>query len=139
MAIRVYIVEDHPLMRETLVAYLRLNSDIELCGVVESAEQATAGIEAADPSVVLVDLSLPGRSGLDLLKDIGDRWAYPCIVLSGHGEASYVVRALELGARGYILKGHPEELPAAIRRVASGDVYVSPSLRGEPGDAKTGA
>ena len=129
MPIRVYIVEDHPVMRETLVAYLGLSPDIELCGMASTAEEASEQIEASDPSLVLLDLSLPGRSGLDLLSEITQRWQYPCVILSGHGEQGHVGRAFAAGARGYVLKGTPHEVPVAIRSVMDGQVFLSDSLR----------
>lgn len=94
-----------------------------------TAEDASVDLEAAAPTLVLLDLSLPGRSGLDLLAEIQERWALPCIVLSGHGEKGYVGRALSAGARGYVLKGRPHEVIHAIRRVMKGEVYLSELLR----------
>ena len=129
MAIRIYVVEDHPIMRETLVEYLKLNDDFELCGVAASGEEALDGLTAARAALVLLDLSLPGRSGLDLLPEIQSNSPIPCIVLSGHREPSYVERALEAGARGYVLKGRPQEIPIAINAVLDGGLYVSESLR----------
>ena len=129
MPIRVYIVEDHPIMRETLIDYLSLHDDLEYCGSACCAEEALEGMEAANPSVVLLDLSLPGRSGLDVLAAIQSAWRFPCIILSGHRENSYVGKAIAGGARGYILKGQPAEIPIAIRKVMSGEIYLSDSLR----------
>lgn len=129
MGIRIYIVEDHPIMRETLQDYLTVESDIEICGMVGSAEAASEALEAAAPDLVVVDLSLPGRSGLELVGEIRERWGTPCVILSGHGERTYVGRALACGAQGYVLKGSPRELAPAIRRVLEGDIYVSPALR----------
>jgi DNA-binding NarL/FixJ family response regulator len=95
----------------------------------------------ADPAVVLVDLSLPGRSGLDLLAEIRDRWRLPCVVVSGHGERGHVGRAFAAGARGYVLKGRPHEVPAAIHQVLAGDIYLSELLRRglDREEAETGA
>lgn len=128
MGIRVYIVEDHPVIRETLVEFLDLTADMAVCGMAATAEDAATELEAAAPTVVLVDLSLPGRSGLDLLAEIKARWQLPTIVLSGHGERSYVGKALSAGARGYVLKGRPAEVPLAIRRVLGGELYLSEVL-----------
>jgi len=77
----------------------------------------------------VVDLSLPGRSGLDLVEEIQKRWGTPCVILSGHGERTYVGRALACGARGYVLKGNPQDLPVAIREVLDGEIHLSPTLR----------
>ena len=129
MPTRIYIVEDHPIMRETLQDYLALQPDLEICGMAESAEAASEMLEAASPDLVLVDLSLPGRSGLDLVEEVQQRWGTPCVILSGHGERTYVGRALACGARGYVLKGRPQDLPAAIAHVLEGGTYLSDTLR----------
>lgn len=129
MPVRIYIVEDHPIMRETLQDFLALEAGLEICGMAESAEAASEALEAAAPDVVLVDLSLPRRNGLELVGEIGERWGTPCVILSGHGERTYVERALSCGAQGYVLKGCPRELAPAIRQVLGGDIYVSPALR----------
>ncbi|MFP4622626.1 MAG: response regulator transcription factor [Gemmatimonadota bacterium] len=129
MPVRVYIVEDHPVMRETLQDYLALAPDLEICGMAESAEAASDALEAAAPDVVVVDLSLPGRTGLELVEEIQERWSTPCLILSGHGERTYVARAFACGARGYVLKGDPRDLPAAIREILDGEIHLSPKLR----------
>lgn len=129
MTIRVYVVEDHAVMRETLIAFLGLDGSIEVCGAAASAERAVEELEAAQPALVVLDLSLPGRSGLELLEEIRARWGYPCLVLSGHGERGYVTRALAAGAGGYVLKGRPEELSTAIHQVLAGTIYRSAALR----------
>ena len=126
---RVYIVEDHPVMRETLQDYLSLAPDLEICGMAESAEAASEALDAAAPDVVVVDLSLPGRSGLELVEEIHQRWGTPCVILSGHGERTYVGRAFACGARGYVLKGNPRDLPEAIRDVLGGEIHLSSALR----------
>ncbi len=127
--IRVYVVEDHPVMRQTIGDYFALMDDIELCGMVDNAEDAIAGIEDTDPTVLLVDVALPGRSGLELVVDVRAKRSLPCVVLSGHGERTYVLRALSAGASGYVLKGNPAELPTAIRRAAAGKSYLTPTVR----------
>lgn len=129
MPARVYIVEDHPVMRETLQDYLALAPDLEICGMAESAEAALEALDAAAPDVVVVDLSLPGRSGLELVEEIRERWGTPCVILSGHGERTYVGRAFACGARGYVLKGNPRDLPLAIASVLEGEIHLSPALR----------
>ena len=125
-------------MRESLVNYLTLFPDIELCGSAGSAEEAVSEIGDAHPSLVLLDLSLPGRSGFELLKDVADRFAIPCLVLSGHREKGHVERAIASGARGYVLKGQPQELPVAIRKVMRGDRYFSAPILMFAGDTESG-
>jgi DNA-binding NarL/FixJ family response regulator len=126
--IRVYVVEDHPVYQETLVDYLSVTEDLELCGVASSAEQAIEELPGVDPNVVLMDLSLPRQSGFDLLEHIRREWNFPCVILSGHGEQGYVERALAGGARGYVLKGHPQEIPMAVREIMAGGRFVSEAL-----------
>ncbi|MBY5163261.1 response regulator [Salsipaludibacter albus] len=136
MTIRVFVVEDHPVMRETLRDYLGLVPDIEVCGMAGSAEAALRDLPDAGAEVLLLDLALPGRSGLELLVDLGDFADAPAsVVLSGHAERSHVARALEAGANGYVVKGDPAQIPVAIRRAAAGERYLAASL--ETGAAGT--
>ena len=129
MSIRVYIVEDHPVMRETLVEFLRMDPDIQVVGAASGAGAALDGIPSADPSMVLLDLSLPDQGGLELLSIIRERWDLPCLVLTGQSDPGQVERALELGARGFLQKGRPREISRALRAVREGEVYLSESLR----------
>lgn len=128
MSIRVYVVEDHPAMREALLEYFDSVDDVDVCGIAGSAEQASEELEIADPTLVLLDLSLPGRSGLELLEEITRRWQLHCIVLSGHIERAQIERAFSSGARAYVLKGKPDDLLIAIRVVAAGGTYLSEGL-----------
>lgn len=128
MPIRVYIVEDHDVMRESLREFLVMSPDLEVCGEAATVEEAVSGMDEADPSVVLLDLSLPDRNGLHLLREIRERWGTPCIILSAHGEHGHVEKAFAGGARGYLVKGRPQEIPLAIRTVLGGEPYVSGSL-----------
>lgn len=127
--IRVFIVEDHPVMRETLCDYLGRTPDIEVCGTAASAETAMDELDRSDCDVLLLDLSLPGRNGLELLEELRGISRIPCVIVSGHGEQTYVRRALAIGADGYVLKGEPAQIPAAVRSVGSGEPYLAPSLR----------
>jgi DNA-binding NarL/FixJ family response regulator len=129
MATRVYIVEDNVPLRQALVAYLNGVEDIETCGEAGSCEEAAAALPGVAPSLILLDLSLPGRSGFDLLREVGEKWRIPCVILSGHADRSHVGRAFAAGARGYLLKGGPQEVATAIRRVVAGEIYLSESLR----------
>ena len=127
MTIRVFVVEDHPVMRETLRDYLGLVPDIEVCGMADSAEAAMRDLPGADAEVLLLDLALPGRSGLDLLGDLAGEDGPVTVVLSGHAERTHVARALEAGADGYVVKGDPSQIPVAIRRAAAGERYLATS------------
>jgi DNA-binding NarL/FixJ family response regulator len=118
-------------MREVLRDYLGALPGFEVCGESESAEEALEKLDAAAADLVLVDTSLPHMTGIDFVGEVAARWgSLPCLMLSGHGHEGYVQRALAAGARGYVLKGDPAELPGAIREVLGGHEYVSPRLRG---------
>lgn len=132
MPIHVFIVEDHPIQRDTLIEYLGFSEGLELCGVASSGERALEKLEEVDPDVLVTDLALPGMSGLALVERVRGGRDLPCLVLSGNGDAHNVVRALEAGADGYVLKGRPKEVAAAIRAVARGERFLSPSLRDLP-------
>lgn len=126
----IFLVEDHPIMREMLISFLEVTQGFEVCGSAESAEEAIESLKEAKPDLVLVDVSLPEMSGIDLVRHIRSTYPeLPCLMLSGHGESSYVKRALQAGARGYVLKDDSVELPTAILTVLGGDVYLSKSIR----------
>ena len=130
MPLKIFIVEDHPIMRETLAAFVGDQPGYEVLAAAPTAEEALERLEEVEVDLVLVDVSLPGMSGIDLVGEIGARWpALMCLMISGHGEAAYVERALAAGARGYVLKGNPYELPGAIRDVTRGETYLSASLK----------
>lgn len=130
MPIRIYVIEDHHDMREILIDFLSQQEDLEVCGSAATARDAMAQLGDVECSLVLLDVSLGGTSGLDLIAAIREAWGLPCLILSGHGEASYVGRAFAAGAKGYILKGKPREIPVAIRQVIEGKVYLSDALKG---------
>lgn len=133
---RVYLVEDHGLMRAATSDYLEVTPDLRVCGEAATAEEALEQVHEASPDMILIDMSLPRTSGIDLVSALRERGVdTPCIILSGHGEHAYVEQALAAGARGYVLKGDPRELPGAIRTVLGGGEYLSAQLRGygDPG------
>jgi DNA-binding NarL/FixJ family response regulator len=126
----VFLVEDHPLMRMTLTDYVGLFPGLHVSGTAATAEEALESVQHDRPDLMLIDVSLPGMTGLDLVERLHERWPeLPCLMLSGHGQPEHVRRALDAGARGYILKGDPYELGPAIRHVLDGDVYISDTLR----------
>lgn len=124
---RVFIVDDHPLVREGLANLINQQSDVTVCGEAEDSASAMSGIQALQPDVILVDISLKNESGLELVKTLKNQ--YPdlaVIVISMHDEALYAERALHAGARGYVMKRETtKNVLTAIRRVLEGDVYVS--------------
>jgi DNA-binding NarL/FixJ family response regulator len=124
---RVFIVEDHPVLRESLVRVVSREKDLTVCGEASAAEQAFKVIGQAKPDVVLVDINLPDKSGLELVKELRavDR-KIKLLVVSMHDVTLYADRALQAGGNGYIRKqGDPDKLIHAIREVLDGRIYVS--------------
>lgn len=115
---RLFIVEDHPDVREAYVALLQQEPALTVCGVAASAEEALVRIPEAKPDLVLVDVSLPGMSGLDLIAALrAHDPSLRALVVSGLDRADFGQRAGEVGAVGYVVKADgPEALLAAIRR-----------------------
>lgn len=130
--IRIFIVEDHANLRELLGMYCRMQDDFELCGEAASGEEALevlANLEGPPPHVGLIDYSLPGMSGTDLIGELRLRLPDMVhLVLSGHKGKEYSREALSAGARGYLLKGKPDEIAAAVRRAVAGERVFSPEL-----------
>lgn len=124
---RVYLVDDHPLVREWLANLIDRQDDLTVCGEAGNAAAAIAGIGAARADVAIVDITLDGRSGLDLIRDLRQQHpAVPVLVLSMHDEALYAERAMRAGARGYIMKREvTKQVIVAIRRVLQGQIYLS--------------
>ena len=124
---RVFIVDDHPLVREGLANLINGQDDLIVCGEAEDSAQAIAAIMQARPDVALIDISLKNESGLELVKNLGSQFPLVAlIVLSMHDEALYAERALRAGARGYVMKSETSKsVLASIRRVLEGGVYVS--------------
>jgi DNA-binding NarL/FixJ family response regulator len=124
---RILIVDDHPMMREGLRAVIDRAPDLEVCGQAGTAQQAMNAIQKLAPDLALVDITLPGKSGLELVKDL--RATHPLLrilAISMHDESLYAERMLNAGASGYITKQQPpEELINAIRQVLDQRLYVS--------------
>ncbi len=126
---RIFFVEDHPSVLEVVRDFIAAISDLHMCGVSSSAEEALEILPTAAPDLVLVDTALGRMNGIDFVAEVQQRWpGLACLMLSGYGHAHYVARALNVGARGYVLKGDPSELPQAIRSVLGGGRYLSPNL-----------
>lgn len=130
---RILVVDDHPLMREGVTQWIEHASDLEVCGTAESAAAALAQVEAVKPDLVITDISLTGRDGIELIKDLRAlRPELPVLVLSMHEESLYAGRALRAGARGYLMKRTGgERVVEAIREVLRGCIAVSPALRAQ--------
>lgn len=127
---KIMIVDDHPLVREGIVTLIRTTQDLQVSAEAGNAEEALQALAREVPDLMLLDIALPEKSGIDLLKDIRDR--YPrmhVLVLSMHEETVYAERALRAGAHGYIMKQEPGlKVIEAIRCVLRGELYVSPSI-----------
>ena len=124
---RILLVDDHPVTRAGIGQWIEQETDFEVCFETETAESALEAIVSNPPDLVLTDITLPGRSGLDLIKDIHALHPnLPVLVVSMHDEFLYAERSLRAGARGYIMKHEScTHLLEAIRRVLDGHVYVS--------------
>jgi DNA-binding NarL/FixJ family response regulator len=124
---RVFIVDDHPLVREGLTNLINGQNDLIVCGEAKDSAQAIDGIAKAQPDVALIDISLTNESGLELVKQLARQFPrVALIILSMHDEALYAERALRAGARGYVMKHETSKsVLASIRRVLGGGVYVS--------------
>jgi two-component system, NarL family, invasion response regulator UvrY len=129
-AIRVLIVDDHAIVRRGLRAVLSEEFSGAAFGEASNARQALEQLRNKKWDVALLDITMPGKSGLDLLKELKAEWPrLPVLVLSGHTEDQFAVRVLKAGAGGYMTKeSAPEELAKAVRRILAGGQYVSPAL-----------
>ncbi len=125
---RVFIVDDHPVVRQGLAAAIEQEQELTVCGGAGDVAEALAGIRALRPDIAIIDISLSeAADGLELIRDLKARYPdLPMLVLSMHDESSYAERSLRLGARGYVMKEEPSEtVLEGIRKVLAGEVYVS--------------
>jgi DNA-binding NarL/FixJ family response regulator len=127
---KILLVDDHPLVREWLATLINQQPDLQVCGEADCAPKAMQLIGAANPEIAIVDISMEGGSGIELIKNI--KAAYPAvlvIVLSMHDESLYAERALRAGARGYIMKREATKgVLQAIRCVLGGKLYLSDKM-----------
>jgi DNA-binding NarL/FixJ family response regulator len=127
---RILIVDDHPMMREGLAQLISHQPDLVVCGEAENAPQAVAAVQNLRPDLVLADITLPGRNGIELIKDV--QAVVPgmaVLVISMHDEAIYAERVLRAGGRGYIMKQEGgKKIMQAIREVLSGQIFVSETI-----------
>ncbi len=124
---RIFLVDDHPLVREWLTQLINQQPDLTVCGEADNAPGALSAIPAAQADLAIVDLNLANSSGLELIKKLKDLPAgVPALVLSMHDESLYAERVFRAGARGYLNKRETaQKVVAAIRRVLEGKLYVS--------------
>lgn len=125
--VRLFLVDDHPLVREWLAQLLQGEADFEVVGEAEDAASALAAMEQSPPDLAVVDLSLRSGSGLELIKSLRARLpAVQVLVLSMHEELTQVERALRAGASGYVMKREStQQIVEAIRRVRAGQIYAN--------------
>lgn len=130
MTIRLLLVDDHPVVREGLCALLQADPELEVVGQADDGVGVESLVETLRPDVVVLDLMMPGRSGLDVTRDLSrPPLAPPVLILSMYDSEAYVVEAMRSGAAGYALKQAPAvELARGIRTVAAGERYLSPPL-----------
>lgn len=127
---RVFIVDDHTMFREGLRQLIEHESSLTVCGDAADADEALAAIRRTRPDVVLVDISLSGASGIDLIKNLrAEDDDLPILVVSMHDESLYAERALRAGAMGYVMKHEPAKtVKAAIQKVLGGEIYLSEKM-----------
>jgi DNA-binding NarL/FixJ family response regulator len=127
---RVLLVDDHPIVRQGLALLIDREPDLSVCGEADGAHTAFHAITTLRPDIVVLDISLSGPDGLDVLKDIRMKTAsLPVLILSMHDESIYAERAMRAGANGYIMKQEAtEKVLVAIRRILQGEVYLSDRL-----------
>ena len=124
---RILLVDDHPILRQGLAQLINQEKDLMVCGQFEEANKALEGVIQMKPDAAIVDISLKGSSGIELLKNI--KVQYPkliVLVLSMHDESLYAERALRAGAAGYIMKQEAtEQVLVALRKILNGEIYLS--------------
>jgi DNA-binding NarL/FixJ family response regulator len=127
---KVFIVDDHPTLREGLLRLVEQIPGYKVCGEATSVSEAMAAIPAAKPDMIITDITLPDRNGLEMIKDLQVlEPGIPILVFSMHDEMLYAERSLKAGARGYLTKGaRTPFLLEAIETVTNGRVYLSPKM-----------
>lgn len=126
----VFIIDDHPVVRQGLAQLIHNEPDLCVCGEAGDAEAAIKTLKETETDIVIADISLPGQSGIDFIRDLKKMSIrVPVLVLSIYDESVYAERVLDAGARGYIMKQEAADvIIQAIRQIIAGDVYLSPSM-----------
>lgn len=126
----ILLVEDHEIFAQAIARVLRERGHLNVVAVAPSAEEALDQIPNIDVDLVLVDVSLPYQSGINLVLSLQKKYPdLPCVMLSGHVSQHYARNSLAAGARGYLIKDHMEEIVDGIQRVLKGEIYVSEEVR----------
>jgi DNA-binding NarL/FixJ family response regulator len=123
----VFVVDDHPLVRDWLSRLINDEVDLEVCGCADNADEASVAIARLHPAIAVIDIGLRGKSGLELIRALTDQNPdQNILVLSMHDEAVYAHRAFRAGARGYVNKRQTaDEVVLALRRILAGGIYVN--------------
>jgi len=128
----ILLVEDHAVVAKALSRMLRERGSLDVVAVAETAEKTLETLPGLNVDLVLVDVSLPRMSGIDLVREIHKIYPnLPCLMLSGHTSPRYVERSLEAGARGYVIKDNTQGILEGIQHVLAGEMYLSEELREE--------
>jgi DNA-binding NarL/FixJ family response regulator len=126
----ILLVEDHTVVAKALSRVLQMNGAVHISAVAGTAEDALQRLPALKVDLVLIDVSLPKMSGIELVAAIREKYPdLPCLVLSGHVSSQYVQRSLHAGARGYVIKDNPGGILEGIEHVLQGEVYISKELQ----------
>jgi len=129
MRYKVFVVDDHPIVRQGLAQMINQEPDLMVCGDAANIPDAMSAIRGLSPDAAVVDLSLEGSSGIRLIEEIMIWCPLPILVLSMHEEGLYAERCLKSGARGYIMKKEPPmQVIAALRKVVNGQLAVSAEI-----------
>ena len=130
MAIKIMITDDHSMIREGLKNLLELDGDIEVIAEAEDGEDCLEKLKTVKPDVLLLDINMPKKTGLDVLSELKDKKSkIKVLVLTVHNETEYLMKAVEIGINGYVLKdSESAELKKAIFTIAEGENYIQPSL-----------
>jgi DNA-binding NarL/FixJ family response regulator len=130
---RIFIVDDHPIMRQGLAQLINHEPDLEMVGEASDARTALTGVLDTKPDLAIIDISLPGKNGLELIKDLkASSDGVLMLVHSMHDESLYVERVLRAGAHGYIMKHEGgKKVMDAVRKVLRGEIYVSQEMSGK--------
>jgi DNA-binding NarL/FixJ family response regulator len=128
---KVFLVDDHPIVRERLGELIALESDLEVCGEAEDAINALKLIGQLQPDIAIVDITLKDTYGIELIKNLKEKESHiPVLVLSMHDESMYGERAIRAGAKGYLNKQEAsKKVVSAIRTILAGDIFVSDQMK----------
>jgi DNA-binding NarL/FixJ family response regulator len=126
---KLLLIEDHPIFAEALVQALEQKEDLNVVMVVDTAEKALQVIPDLNPELILMDISLPTMSGIDLVAVVHQLYPHiPCLMISGHMSTAYLKRCLAAGARGYAIKDSVKGIIEGIYQVMRGEIYISNEL-----------